>query len=290
MRKLIMCRGLPASGKSTWAQRHKDDLEKIGVRCVIVTKDDIREKLEKTGWLWSPENEREVIDIRNRSIKDAFERGVPVVISADTNFGKHHNALHNLATALGAEFEIKDFTQVPVGTCIERDSKREKAVGADVIQSMHDKYLSAEEPVLYAPKDGTPLALICDIDGTVAIKGDRSPYDYSKVGLDTLNTPIADIVKLHYAHGFTVLFLSGRDDSCYGATKTWLQNYGFIVDHLFMRKTGDRRKDSIVKLELFNTHIRDNFNVQFVLDDRDQVVKMWRSLGLTCLQVAEGNF
>lgn len=57
-----------------------------------------------------------------------------------------------------------------------------------------------------------------------------------------------------------------------------------------MRPEGDIRKDSIVKREIFENYIRDYYNIQFVLDDRNQVVEMWRSLGLKCLQVAEGDF
>lgn len=59
---------------------------------------------------------------------------------------------------------------------------------------------------------------------------------------------------------------------------------------LHMRPAGDRRRDSIVKAELFDRHVRDQYRVLVVLDDRKQVVEMWRSLGLTCLQVAEGDF
>ena len=60
--------------------------------------------------------------------------------------------------------------------------------------------------------------------------------------------------------------------------------------HLFMRASGDTRKDEIVKLELFDAHVRGKYDVRLVLDDRDRVVRMWRSIGLTCLQVADGEF
>ena len=59
---------------------------------------------------------------------------------------------------------------------------------------------------------------------------------------------------------------------------------------LHMRRAGDARKDSVVKRELFDAHVRDRYNVRRVYDDRNQVVDMWRSLGLACLAVAEGNF
>ena len=59
---------------------------------------------------------------------------------------------------------------------------------------------------------------------------------------------------------------------------------------LVMRKTGDYRKDSIVKREMFEEHIEGKYNVLFVLDDRNQVVDMWRKeLGLTCLQCNYGR-
>ena len=57
-----------------------------------------------------------------------------------------------------------------------------------------------------------------------------------------------------------------------------------------MRATGDPRKDSIVKREIFDREIRDRYRVVGVFDDREQVVQMWRALGLTVFQVAEGDF
>jgi hypothetical protein len=57
-----------------------------------------------------------------------------------------------------------------------------------------------------------------------------------------------------------------------------------------MRKQGDFRRDSIVKKEIYDNDIKGKFDVEFVLDDRQQVVDMWREIGLKCLQVAPGNF
>jgi len=59
---------------------------------------------------------------------------------------------------------------------------------------------------------------------------------------------------------------------------------------LFMRPDGDFRADNIVKQEIYDTHIKGKHDVLFVMDDRQQVVDMWRRNGLTCFQVAEGNF
>jgi hypothetical protein len=57
-----------------------------------------------------------------------------------------------------------------------------------------------------------------------------------------------------------------------------------------MHAAADMRKDSVVKQELFERFVRDKYNISFILDDRQQVVDMWRGLGLTVFQVAEGDF
>ena len=87
-----------------------------------------------------------------------------------------------------------------------------------------------------------------------------------------------------------VIVMSGRDESCRTETERWLNKHNIPFDFLFMRPEGDMRKDNIIKHELFNKYVRDNYDVKFVLDDRQQVVDMWRKMGITCLQVAEGDF
>lgn len=292
IRKLIWTKGLPASGKSTWALEEQKRLREEGIPCVIVCKDDIRAELEKTGWTWSHENEKQVLSIRDAHISDAF-RAVEecVVISADTNLGKHESQLRRIANRHKADFELKDFTNVPLETCIERDSKREKPVGEQVIRGMYEKYVWKGETTKYVATTSKPLACICDLDGTIALhNGNRSPFDYSLVEKDTLNIPVADIIKRYAKDGVQIVYCSGREDWCRPHTERWMVAHELPTGPLFMRASKDHRNDAIVKRELFDKHIREQYNILFVLDDRDRVVKMWRELGLTCLQVAEGNF
>lgn len=142
-------------------------------------------------------------------------------------------------------------------------------------------------------------AIICDLDGTIALNnGHRSPYDFSKVLDDEINEPIRTILEAICKETYyDIIYVSGRDDSCKEDTLKWLDKndlpifydeYGLPL--LFMRKTGDNRKDSIVKEEIYREFIEPYFIIKFCLDDRNQVVEMWRSIGLVCLQVAEGNF
>lgn len=128
--------------------------------------------------------------------------------------------------------------------------------------------------------------IICDLDGTIALLNGRSPYDASTCDNDILNVPVADVLK-HYK----VIFVSGRYEQFREPTLKFFKKHN-ISNYLalYMRKNLDNRKDSIVKEEIYNEYIKDKYNVLFVLDDRNQVVELWRKLGLTCFQVAEGNF
>ena len=129
-------------------------------------------------------------------------------------------------------------------------------------------------------------------DAGLAARGDRSPFDWGRVADDTPIGPVVDAVRAARAAGYRIVFCSGRSDECRLATHLWLdRNAGRIPSEpVLMRPAGDWRKDSIVKLELFDRHVRDSYNVRYVLDDRQQVVDAWRSIGLTVFQVAEGNF
>jgi len=143
------------------------------------------------------------------------------------------------------------------------------------------------------------MAWLCDIDGTLALKGDRSPYDWAKVGLDTPNKPIITVARALAARS-SLVFMSGRMEQCREETRTWLHTFAcdyhcqprcFRDMPLLMRKDGDMRPDQIVKRELFERRVQGIYEIEGVLDDRDRVVKMWREeLGLTCLQVAPGAF
>lgn len=131
-------------------------------------------------------------------------------------------------------------------------------------------------------------AYIFDIDGTLAIRGDRSPFNWSKVGLDTVNEPVRKVLD-RLEVDFPIIILSGRDEVCREETEKWLKDNDIKYDKLFMRPEGNNEKDSIIKKRIYDD-IKTRYNILGVFDDRNQVVEMWRSLGLTCFQVAEGNF
>lgn len=137
--------------------------------------------------------------------------------------------------------------------------------------------------------------VLVDIDGTIALRGDRGPHDAEKAMEDAVNWPIVNvIVGTMEQTGRTSILVTGRDEKDRDVTEYWLRAHGldYMLGYpsLLMRPRGDKRPDAVVKEELYRTHIEPHYNVFCVFDDRDSVVKMWRRLGLTCLQVADGAF
>lgn len=163
---------------------------------------------------------------------------------------------------------------------------------------MSDSYLKDKKKVKKSSnvsEKSLPPAIIVDLDGTVALKTERKFYEYDRVDEDILNVPVANIVKKHiHDDNLHIIYLSGREDYCLEMSKKWLVKHELYHEwsymHIYMRKSKDNRQDSIVKKEIYEAEIKGKYEVLFVLDDRQQVVDMWRAEGLTCLQVASGNF
>lgn len=285
MRKVIILKGLPASGKTTWA---KELMKQWPEKYKRINKDDLRSMFD--GGVWSKRNEQFVLHVRDYLIVQALMDGFDVIVD-DTNLHpKHEEQIKKIVKAIMEDFiiEIKEF-DTPLQECIDRDRVRTNRVGEKVIRDMHARFLY-KQPDPYPFEKSLSTAVICDLDGTLALMKDRGPFEWDKVGNDELNK-VVDEILLHFLElGDTIIILSGRDSVCRDKTEKWLNDNHIAYDYLFMRPEGDNRKDSIVKRELFDNHIRGKYNVKFVLDDRNQVVEMWRSLGLKCFQVADGNF
>lgn len=133
-------------------------------------------------------------------------------------------------------------------------------------------------------------AVIFDLDGTLAERNCRPPYSFDKVGMDIVNEPIKKLLCEMKYLGYCIIITTGRPFACERQTISWLLYNRIPYDQIFFRRSGDCRKDDIVKSEMYETFIKDKYDVLFVVDDRDQVVKMWRELGLTCLQCNYGDF
>lgn len=135
MSKLIICRGLPASGKSTWAKQWVLEDPEHRIR---VNQDDIRLML---GKYWVPSREKLVQEIQFDAILKALSRGFDIVID-NTNLNKKvlDEFDRLIKTYKDYEIEYKDFFDTPLSVCIERDKNRDLQVTEKVIRSFYNNY------------------------------------------------------------------------------------------------------------------------------------------------------
>lgn len=142
--------------------------------------------------------------------------------------------------------------------------------------------------------------VIFDIDGTLADITHRRHFvegvkkknwvKFNQAMVD--DVPKNDIVALYNAlyNKYHVIVVSGRTDDFRLVTEDWFKKWHIPLNELYMRRFGDYRADSIIKEEILHKLQAKGYKIQFVVDDRDQVVKMWRSHGITCLQCDYGDF
>jgi len=289
MKKLVLLKGLQASGKSSWANNEAKDSMSI-----VLNKDTIRQELHKG--VYSKSNEKEVVAYERWNVESLMMEMYPYIIVDNTHLGTDnpHIAFYkNLASQYWYEVEVKEF-DTPLWECIERDSKREWSarVGAKVILDTYNKYCvnkNINSPKLVQDKS-LPEAYIFDIDWTLAHMSGRSPYDYSKVWTDIVDKDVRDLLKIIENTWREIIIVSWRKDDCRDETIEWISDNVTQYFQLFMRKSDDSRCDSIVKREIAEKYILPKCNVRGVFDDRDRVVKAWREMGLTCFQVAYWDF
>lgn len=307
MSTLILTRGLPGSGKTYWTKNRIEDHMHMGLVSLLTrgNRDDLRDMMFP-GHYWNLtfKQEQSVTRVQQMMVLELLNVGYEVTVDDMHLRPKYINEWKRVA--VGHTVEVLEFP-TPIDICIQRDAARARSVGEKVIRNLAQTFMPKGEflpvpelkpedippPERYVAKPDTPEAIIVDIDGTLAHKGDRDIYDLSRVPEDTLNAAVAGLVQDASSKDLKVIFCTGREDSSREVTFTWLrENLGIPSGRteLLMRSSDDKRKDSIVKRELFDKHIRDNYDVKYVLDDRNQVVEMWRSLGLPCFQVAPGNF
>ncbi|MBM2621260.1 AAA family ATPase [Actinoplanes sp. LDG1-06] len=298
MTRLLITRGLPGSGKTSFARL-------LQPRVVRVNRDDLRRMLHGS-LLYTEWAEAQVTLAQRTTVEGLLRKGASVIVD-DTNLRTETvRRWAEMAARHQASFEVHDFTDVPLEECIRRDAGRdsEERVGEDGIRRMYDRYLAGKNlplpipyaetggpGVIYDPPEELPPAILVDIDGTVALMNGRRPYDWDRVGEDSPNPAVIAAVRAMHAAGNAIVFCSGRDEAARSETEAWLDLYVDVpYEALFMRPAGDNRKDAVVKREIFENEISERWRIAGVFDDRQQVVRMWRELGLTVFQVAEGDF
>ena len=290
---LHLMRGISGSGKTTYAK---------ALDAVRISRDDIRAELTGRSDKFAGDFkfEAKVTRIEQERVRNLLVQRKDVVVD-DTNLVlKHARTWANMANDYGHDFEVHDLN-VGVSVAAARNAEREDGVPVEVIYKQDSRacwdtvVADATHPFV----DWSPVEVdynledivTCDIDGTLAILAEGfSPYDPAHYPYDGLNRSVFAAVWAMQDAGYPLVFLSGRDDGGRQETYRWLMDTQLDVSELFMRKAGDTRRDDVVKVEMFNEHIRGKYNIVTHFEDRQRVVNALRAIGITVAQVAPGDF
>lgn len=303
MNKFILCQGISGSGKTTWA---KQWAEEDPIHRVRLNYDDLRTML---GKYWVPEREPLMQRIFKAGLEEAMTKKYDIVIDNMSNLNPKHIAeyediisCYNESSDIDNTYEIEfKLFDTPVEECIRRDALRPLPIGEKVIRQQWKKYRDfiIQQSIETMPKleqdSKLPHCIIVDMDATLCLNMSARPFfgpgAAEKMKDDVPITEICNLVR-HYCNDSDAAFivLTGRDESCREATIKWLDDHWLHPTLLLMRPEGSFLPGPEQKKLIYEKYIKNKYYVDFVLEDSTKVVKMWRNLGLTCLQPNEGKF
>jgi predicted kinase len=323
---LLVLSGLMGSGKSTralsWVDEDPANRERLNY-------DTLRLEMFGPDWVFNRVEENAMKTEGTARVVSWLNSGKSVVIDNTNLTAPARMMWRVIGRDLGIDV-VEEELDTPVEVCVARDRARagQAQVGRAVIEraALDHGFLDLNDYQLY-PKDflivdmdGTiadcghrrktaalPFVHKVDCTHTGDVVGANCPqcgarhrinWDvfYDGIAEDPVISPIVDlVVKLADVRGsssnYDILIVSGRPiDKAGKATEAWLSEHApFPVRHLLMRKGGDSRPDFVVKQEILDK-LSCTPRIRYTIDDRNQVVQMWRKNGLTCLQVADGDF
>lgn len=287
--KIILTKGLPASGKSTWAR----EFIKGKKDWVRVNNDELGSML--FGETFAEGRGHQIDSFRHDLINKALDKDLNVIIDNTNLHPKHEEYVKELVTTTYTKYtvEIKDFTHVPLNECIKRNKARANPVPEKVIRGMYTQYVL---PNTNKPTQDTtlPKAVVFDIDGTIARMVGRSPYDDTKYYTDEPIPEMIELLKMYRANGHYTIFLTGRHEKGRAITIKWLKDKCGIEPGtymLLMRDDGDKSPDFEYKELIFRANVSGKYYVPIWFEDRIRNVEMARTkLGINALQIGDGDF
>lgn len=290
MPKMTLLVGPPGSGKSTLAKQY----EAKGY--VRISQDD----QGKGG-------HQDLFRDSGREGKDIVVDRMNFNVQQRLNYLSHAKT-HNYETEIVVIHESYE-------TCLKRAIARQDhptihdETGARAaLQTFFTKYErplpgEADSIRFIYPEGDKPKVIVCDLDGTLCdvehrrhhvrppegVKKNWAAF-FADIPKDPANEWCLDILSSFNARGTRIVFCSGRDDNQRKMTEDWLKKHCGFLWTLYMRNRHDSRQDSIVKEIILDFELLTRYKPYFMIDDRKQVVEMWRRRGFVCLQCDEGDF
>lgn len=288
--------GVPASGKSTWSD-------------AFLAKNPNYIRLNRDGYRLQHRNEQQCIPKIEDLITDEFYHTIDLALTRklsllidNTNLQRRY--IDEIVERVQYRSNVS-FMVFPISleTAIERDALRAKSVGEEVIKKMYTSYEELMDSFDYTDQSqkifiykepiwtpGLRKIVVFDLDGTLThTNGKRGYFDWTKCDRDDLDQIVFRAYQRHIAAGDTIFFITGREEAARESTERWLAVYAPVYERLLMRESDDYRPDYKVKEEIFNEHIKGQFNVEVIYEDKQKVVDMWRRLGLKVFQVSKGD-
>lgn len=285
MPNAILTIGVSGSGKTTWAEAQKDH--------VNLNRDDIRSEIigsrvDYRTYKFKGTVEKRVTEIQKERALEAIKNKQHVIIS-DTNLNpKTRQRWDSFFRNRNYHVELKEFP-ITLEEAWKRNAYRENGIGHSVVYRQYQQWLEYKGRKRYEPIWSKPLAVIFDIDGTLAsMEGQRGPFEWDKVDVDCARHLIVNMLIGYQMQGYKIVLLSGRDSVCRELTEYWLEREGIENYELYMRPEGSFEKDTKIKESLFWEHVAPHYNVRGVVDDRPSVVRLWHELGINSV-VCVGN-
>jgi predicted kinase len=300
VKTLYVLVGIPGSGKTTLRKKMISEM----ANTKVVNKDSIRiqikkeladsgKNVNKINW---KEIEKEVIPRYNALLQQYVEEGVNIIDDNTNLTMKNISRLQQFAKNNSYECEViflEDSWNVDL--CHKRNTSRDVSehVPVATVENMAENFIKVYHTFHNSNKitiNSNPLAIVVDMDGTLAHMHSRSAFEWNRVGEDTVDETVKELVKFYHSQGIKVIICSGRDGCCKDISIKWLNDNGIPFDEFFIRPVNDMRKDVHIKYEIYVNNIMPKYDVKLAIDDRMQVCRLWRGLGLKCLQVDNGWF
>jgi predicted kinase len=276
VQEVVIVRGLPSSGKTTYAMKL---IESAPNRWTRVSRADLNKSLR-----FSSTSEIKILNkLRNKLIEDLVSSGKDVIID-DVNLQQAQ--LNELKRLIVASTKVPIIIhEVPFNTsiseCISRSPEKK-----DNIMKLSENFNRElkEVSMLYEPSVNNK-AVIVDIDGTILEQIDNV-FAFDDDFVAKPKHTICNLVSSLYKTGHKILFLTARNeagrDLAHSHIKQCIPSIGDDYE-LYMRDDSDDRPSGDLKSDIYCTNIRPHYDVVLFIDDLEENIVAFRELGILSL-------